>query len=809
MIDHVMIDIRRAIRGIRRAPSSGIVAILTLALGIGLSTAVFTVADALLLRDLPVTDQHRIAILHGATADGRFANFPMALDDLRSFERRARSLERVAFFSFRGATPAPVGIDARVETLKLSPVSGNFFDVLGATASHGRGLRDADDVPGAAPVVVLSHRAWIERFGSDPAIVGRTVTMTYTGLRYRVVGVMPQGLDYPRGTDLWTPVIAYGAAGGFLEVITGELDILARLRPDASVASARGELSAFFASAEANPVLRDMHGVATPLADVTLGDTKPALVIVSIAVALLLAITCVNVANLLLVRALSRIREFAVRSALGAGRARIVRQLLAEAGVLALGGGIAGIALAALAIRGFTTFAPATLPRVDEVNLDVRALLAALVITTMAMLAASLGPLVFTSRMRSGEVLRAGTRNSGSRGTRAAAEWLTIAQVAFAATSLVVALLVARSLIRLQTIDLTFDSESLIAVPLAVRGDRVSGPGAERAAFDEAVAAVAALPGVQEVTPVVSLPFIGAGGGIDGRLALPGQRREEWARNPLANMEVAAPNYFRALGIPLIEGRAFTDADREGTVPVVIVSRSVARHFWPQGGAVGKRLAGGNGDLTIVGVVPDTRYRELTVARPSLYFPRAQAPFGGLARTLVVRATGNARDLIPSVRRAIGEGAPGVAVMRAESLRSLLDGPRAQPRLNAMILALFAGGAVSLAMIGLFATIATMVRQRTGDFGIRMAVGATAVDIARLVIGRGVRLALVGVTLGIAGALAASRLVVSLLYETSAVDAATIGAVATVMFVLALIASVIPARASMRIEPLAVLRSGE
>jgi putative ABC transport system permease protein len=794
---------RLAARSLIRAPGFAVAAALTLALGIGLSTAVFTVADALLLRRLPVSDENRLLLLWGETRDGQFSNFPLALKDARDFQRRSQTLGGIALVEFRGATLDPIRAGERVYPVRSSMVSGNFFDVLGSRAAIGRALRREDDVEGAAPVVLVSHRAWHERFGADSAIVGKSITMLSTGRSYTIVGVMPQGLEYPRGTDLWLPAIAHSSAGGFLEMLS--FDLLARLQPGASTGQASAELTTFFARSDV-PALHDVRGVAHPFAEVVLGDTRPAVLVVTLAAALLLFITCVNIANLLLVRALGRVKEFVVRSALGASRARLVVQLLTESAVLSAGGGVLGVGLAIAGVRAFIAVAPADVPRLDEVGVSGVAIVASLVMTSATMLLSSIAPAFFTSRVNAHDALRSGTRTSGSSRARTAAEVLVVAQVALAAVSLTTAALVARSFIRLQHAELSFEPGHLLVASLAMRGDQLGDPQRQRAAFDVVLKATQALPDVQAVSPVLNAPFVGSGGGIDGRLSLPGEGKEDAARNPMVNMEVAAPNYFAMLGTPVLRGRSFNDEDREGATPVIVVSSSVARHFWPNSDPIGKRLAGAGRELIVIGVVPDTRYRELQTPRPTVYFPLRQSPFPIVPTTLLIRSRASPAEIVAALRaRVVAQ--PGVELVGAHSLETLLDVPRAQPRLNAVVLGLFAAAAVSLAAIGLFAVIATMVRQRTRELGIRMALGATAGDVRRMVMMRGLTLGVAGAAVGIIGAVATSRMLSALLFEISPTDTATLISVAGVILSVAAIASFVPARFARRIDPIIALRS--
>jgi putative ABC transport system permease protein len=393
---------------------------------------------------------------------------------------------------------------------------------------------------------------------------------------------------------------------------------------------------------------------------------------------------------------------------------------------------------------------------------------------------------------------------------RTAAEALVVAQVALAAVSLTTAALVTRSFIKLQHAELSFVPGHLLVASLAMRGDQLGDPQRQRAALDVVLKATEALPGVEAVSPVLNPPFIGSGGGIDGRLSLPGESKEDAARNPVVSLEVAAPNYFAMLGTPVLRGRSFHDDDREGATPVIVVSSSVARHFWPTSDPIGKRLSTGakeGGEFTVVGVVPDTRYRELQTPRPTVYFPLRQSQFPIVPTTLLIRTAASPADIVRTLRAAVTVAQPGVELVSAYSLETLLDAPRAQPRLNAFVLALFAVAAVSLAAIGLFAIIATMVRQRTRELGIRMALGATAGDMRRMVMSRGLSLAFVGAAIGIVGALATSRLLSALLFEISPTDATTLVAVAAVIVAVAAIASFVPARSTGRIDPIIALRN--
>jgi predicted permease len=766
---------------------------------------VFTVADALLLRPLPVRDQDRVAVLWGQKPERDFA-YPLGFDDAREFARRTRLLERVATFASWGAAPLPIRDADQISRLRRALVSGEFFDVLGVRPVLGRALQASDDVYGAAPVMVLSYAAWQQRFGGDVHVLGRQLVMYEDGMPYTIVGVMPQGLDYPRGSDVWTTVAA-AIPPKALQFVS--LHLIGRLAPRATVADARAELTAFFGRAEASPWGRDLRGVVQTLPRLVLGDVRPALFVFAAASALLLLITCINVASLLLVRGVGRFREIAVRSALGAGRGRLIIQLLIENGILAVVGGALGIVVAAAALRGFVAFAPAGVPRLDEIHLNAIALAGAVGIAGVAMLLFGLAPAVMTSRVELQRALRSDTRQNGSRRSRLATEALVAGQLALALIVLSAAGLIAKSLVKLEGAELSLEPSRLLIGELAVRYDQHDDAAKQRALLERLLPQLRAIPGVRGVSPVVAVPFAGSAA-WDGRPAAEGQSVEESAANPMLNLDVVAPDYFETLGIPLVRGRGFTDADREGAPAVVVVSQSAARHYWLRQDPIGKRLRMGadfERTVTVIGVVPDTRYRDLREARPSVYFPLRQSffPFAPLA--LAIRTSGPPDEQVSAIRRVISETEPSVALTSAASFETFLDGPLAQPRLNALLLAVFAGAAVLLAAVGLFGAMATMVRQRTRELGVRMALGASAGDLRRMVMGRGLTIAAIGSALGLIGALLANRLLQGLLYDVTPTDLATLTAVTAFLNVVAAVATLIPARTSTRIDPVVALRA--
>jgi predicted permease len=804
--------IRAAARRLARSPGFASTAALTLALGIGLSTAVFTVADALWLRRLPVRDQDRVVALWGATRDGEFQNFPLSVEEARELARRSTTLAGTAWFGYEGAFPETV-VDAQgggksAYRLRRALVTGNFFDVVGSRPEIGRALRPEDDVAGAAPVVVLSHRAWRGRFNGDPGIIGRRITMVENGRTYTVVGVMPQGLDYPTGVELWAPLVASSTGtGDSLHLRYPALDLVGRLRPGASVASARAELTNYLARNVAQQWHLDLRGVVTTLPNLILGETGPALLVVSAAAALLLLVACANVANLLIVRGLGRAREFVIRSALGASRTRITIELVAESLLLAVAGGALGVLVAAGTVRAFVALAPYTTPRLDEVAVSGSVLLAACAFTALSTLLFGVAPSVANASVNAEDVLRAGTRSSRSRAMRRVTEALVAAQVALAVIVLLAAGLMTKSLVRLQHVDLHFDPAHLLVVDLGLGHDDLAGPAEARALVDLVEQHVRAMPGVEAATSTIKPPFAGRAAGVTGRLATVSQSPEQQKENPMLDLSPVDPEYFAAMGIPVLAGRTFSAADREGAPPVIVVGASVARHYWGSASPLGRRLGAGNDHYTVVGVVADTRYVELTSAVPTVYFPMRQSTFPVVPLTLLVRTTGDPAALVPALRNVVAETDRRLTVATAAPFDALLDEPRAQPRLNALLLVLFASATACLAAIGLFAVVATMVRQRTREIGIRVALGATSRVVRRMVLARGLALAGAGAGVGLAVGLFSSRYIASLLFDVSPTDLPTLVVVPCTMLLAAGAASYLPARASTRIDPMLTLRS--
>jgi putative ABC transport system permease protein len=801
-------SIRSALRTVRRAPGFVVTPVLTLALGIGLAAAVFTVADALLLRRLPVRDQDRLVVIWSEKRDGSEDHWPLGVVQLRDFRQRTRALEGLAYVDYYGGLATPILEGENVTVLHRSLFSGNYFEVLGVQPEIGRTLRPSDDVVGATPVVVISHALWQRKFGLASDVVGKRITLQADGVSHTIVGVMPPGLAFPAGTDVWGPMtptaLRNASDSGF-----AAFDVVGRLRSSAGAADVQAELTSYFDEPGGSSWTRGFRGVAHSFPRIVLGDVRPATLVFAAAAALLLLITCIDVANLLLVRGLGRIREMAVRSALGGSRGQIVVQLLTENAILALCGGLLGVLVAVGAVQLFLAFAPASVPLLDRIHPSAAALVGALGITGAAMLLFGLGPALVGARTDLQEALRSGTRETGSRVSRIVREVLVMAQVGLAVLVLSAASLVGRSLLELQNANLAFESSHLVIAELGLRYDRYESLDKQLTMLRALMARLRATPGVEAASPIVAIPYSGTAGWT-GRAGIQGQSPEQASKNPMFNMELVTPDYFRTFGLRVLRGRPLTDGDVKGAERVVVVNEATARAYWPHQDPLGKRLLmGGQLDqaFTVVGVVPDARYRELREATGSVYYPLAQSIFPFAPTTLAIRTTGSPAAITPVLRRVLSETAPGVALTRAEPFEVYMDAPLAQPRLNAFLLAVFAFAAAALAAIGLFGVMATMVRQRTRELGVRMALGATSRQVETMVVGRGLVVAAVGVLVGLGASLVANQLVASLLYHTSPTDATTLAGVAALLIMIALFASFIPARMSGRIDPAVALRA--
>jgi putative ABC transport system permease protein len=807
-------DVRIGARSLRRAPGFTALAVLILALGIGAGTAVFSVLHGVLLSELPVRDPARVAVVWQSAPARAADRLPLLHDDVREFGEASLAAREVAGVSYYGATERVLVDEGRARAVSGTWVTGNFFATLGVVPALGRLLRDADDAPGAAGAMVIGHSLWQHQFGGSAAAIGRSVE--WNGRRYEVVGVAPRGFEYPAGAELWLPALPDFPATLDPRAAASEImvfDLVVRLAAGAGVAQMREELASFLRAGDAvrPEALRDLVPVAAPLHEQIVGDVRPPLSIAMAAVALLLLIACVNVANLLLIRGSARVQELAIRSSLGAGRARLLRQLLTESALLAAAACVLGVALAYGAIEWLLPLAPAELPRLGMVGLNAAVLAFALGVALLTVLLAGLLPALVAARGSASAWLRGGGRTVGTgRGVRTFRAGLVVAQVALAVVVMAGAGLLLRSLAALQRADLGFEPERLLVLQTAFPPALLPERG-ERLLLKEAMLQrVGALPGVVSAAALPSKPFA-AQGGWSALYSADGQPAAEQAGNPWVSLEVVGPAYFATLGVPLRTGRVFGDHDRDGAERVAIVSEAVARHTWPGGDAVGRRIKLGSPEgpgewHTVVGIAGDTRYRELAEPQPSVYLPIRQ--FGGpVPLNLAVRTTTDeAAAIVPAIRRALGEVHPALLLVSGATMPALMATPLARPRFTTALITALAAITLLLATVGLYGAMAATVRQRTRELGVRLALGAQAAHVRTLVLRHALGITLLGCALGIATALAGTRVLHSMLFGVAPTDAITFLAVPALFLAGAGLACSVPAWRAGRVDPARTLR---
>jgi putative ABC transport system permease protein len=789
-----MSSVRQALRGFRRNPTFSITAVLILGVGIGMASAMWTVFNAVLVQQLPVLDQDRIILPRTLDAGG--VDMGMSPRQLPQLGKEMRTVSSMAGIVHWGTYPFALADGDRPIVLSQTQVTGNFFEVLGARPVLGRLLRADDD--SNSRVLVLSYGAWQRRFGGNPAVIGHVFKQGFTGLSLTVVGVAPPGLDYPAGTDGWRP--QWGS---------NDVDVIARLAPGASPAAARSE---FFAAVQqidrqlSTPINVTGSDVRT-LRTAVVGNAQAAIIVVAAAVGLLLVIVCVNVGNLLLLRATVRSREFAVRLALGAGSADIVRQLLLENVLLAMAGGALGLVLAEATRRVLIAAAPSELPRLDALRVAGVPVVATIVVSLLTVLLFGMLPALTGARGRPAAMLRQDARSgAGSRQRRRTRQLLVASQVALALVMLSGAGLLTRSLRRLETIRLGYTPRHLMFLELTYPPKLYDSLSTIFDVYDVLNRRLAVLPGVTGVTPVLIPPFQGPNVWT-GVWEVEGLSRAQNDALPLVPEEIGNANYFRTLGIPILRGRGFLETDREKAPNVVVVSQTAARTFWPGQDPIGKRLRFFRADTTwrtVVGITDDIHYRALREATPMVFMPFRQYYWQGM---IVLRSATDPDAMVPAIRRAIAEVEPDVTLWRTQTMDEFLAGPLAQPRLSALLLSMFGFVALALAALGLYGIMATTVREQTREIGVRMALGATPGHVRREVLRRAMAVSLAGAAVGIVAALAASRVIASLLFQVSPTDPIALASACAALLIVALIAAYLPARHASRVDPARALQA--
>ena len=797
-------DVRYAARLLLRAPAFTAIALLTLALGIGANTAIFSVLNAVLLRALPYVDPDRLVQIgeRGPTGEPANVGYATFLD----WRERARGFEEMALI--RSWTPTLVA-NGQAERVSGLRVSANFFHTLGVRPAIGRDFTAGEDTPAGWHVVILSDGAWRRTFNGDPAVVGRVITMS--GLPFTIVGVMPASFEpliserfYTRA-EMWAPV-GYDASLSYACRSCQHLKAFGRLTIGSALETARADVDAI------QTQLRREHPAdyapatmtLVPLADELTGGIRPALGVLMGAVGFVLLIACANVASLLLARMAHRERDLALRAALGATRARIVRQLMVESALLAVAGGLLGILVSVVAVPLLVHLTPAAMSRLADARVDGRALAFSMALSLVTAFLFGLIPAIRASRIDLQASLRGQGRKTGHAPTSVARRLLMGADVAMAVVLLIGAGLMIKSVGRRLGGHLGFDPDPELPLQVSRTGPAYAKNETVIAKTDAMVARLRSLPGVEAAAAAGQIPLGGNGDTwgfhVEGRPIGPD--------DPSVERYAITPEYFSVMRIPLHRGRLFTDADRAGAENVMIIGARTARSLWPDADPIGRHVQIGGPDdpwRTIVGIVGDVRHHELAAAPTmQMYLPQAQNTDQFL--TLVLRASGDAAQLAADARRAIAAEGRDVPVFDVAPLADLVSrsvGPR---RFVMVLLELFGGIALLLTAIGVYGVIAYSVAERTREIGIRAALGAQPRDIVRLVVGGGLTVVCAGLAAGLAVALLATRFLESSLYTVSATDPVTFAGVAAVLLLVALVAQVVPILRAMRVDPTVALR---
>ena len=803
-------DLRFALRTLRKNPGFTLSAVITLALGIGANAAIFTVTSSVLIKPLPYRDPGRLVLLATQRRGDRgSAQGGFSLNRYDMLRSRSRSFSGLAVFANDSFNLTGHGDPEQVPIARVSP---NFFSVLGLKPQLGRAFTDDEGSPGGKFVVMISDALWHRRFGGDPSIVGQTINLDATS--YTVIGVVPAGIQFPflGPAEVWTPryfELTF-MTPQHLRSGVSYLQGVARLNAGATVESATAELSVLDQQYnQENPKAPDggpnISMMAGNLQDLTVADLRTRLLFLSAAVGLLLLIACANVASLLLSRGLARRREIAVRTALGASRSIIVQQLLTESVLLALLAGALGLGLSWAATQSLTAFGGKNLPPGISIGIDWRVLAFIVAVSVLTGIAFGLFPAMQLSSTNMNSTLRDEGRGASASHARVQIKsMLVIGQVAFSMLLLVGAGLLVHSFARLLRIDPGFDSRNVLTMYVPLPTVKYAKPEQQVMFFDELLRRVSVLPGVQSAAVSAALPLAP----IRITPMLPeGQPDAPLAQRPFMIIEATSPQYLQTMHIPLQSGRAFTDADNAQAPKVIIVNQSFARRFWPGQNAIGKHVVLGRGVPTeVVGVAADVRNQSLAEEpQPQVYIPYPQLAWPNM--NLFVRTATDPHSLVASVRAQFAAVDPDQPVTNVQTVDELMDASRAQPRFTMFLLGAFSATALVLAIIGLYGVLAYSVAQRRQELGIRLALGAEQSSILRLVVGQGLRLALIGIALGLIAALALTRLMSSILYQVSAHDATTFIFVPLVFLLIALLASYLPARRATKVDPLEALRS--
>jgi predicted permease len=809
-------DLRFALRLIVKNPGFAAAAIIVLALGIGANTALFSVVNTVLIRPLPYAEPDRLVQLFHTPPPKAFpgvTRFALAPANYLDWKAQNHVFESMALYEFNSFNLT--GRD-NPESINASKVSSDFFQTLRVPPMMGRTILPDEDQPGHDHVVILSNALWKSRFASDQNIVGKTITLNAEA--YTVIGVMGPTFRRPEYAEMWTPL----ALTDKEKSVRGEhhFQAVARLKPGVSVKAAQAELTTISKRLEQQYPQddKDWGALVIPLRDNLVGDVRPALLVLLGAVAFVLLIACANVANLMLAKTLTRQKEIAIRTALGASRLRVVQQIISEAVLLSITGGLIGLILAHFGVRLIVNFFGPNLPRTSEIRLDGTVLAFTLAISVLTGIVAGLAPAMRLTKANVSDSLKLGLgRTDAVAGGRRLRSALVVAEVALSLMLLVGAGLMVRTLAQLHNVDPGFDPHNALTMHVIVPGKQFANTAEQSRFFDQVLQKIRTLPGVESAGAVDDLPLIG---GSNQPVAIEGQPLQPMSEQPELQVRVITPGYISAMRIPLKRGRDLTDADGPDSPAVVLISESMAKRFWPNQDPIGKRLTlsfSPDRIREVVGVVGDTKQNGLDFAEttPSVYWPVKQvstpgAAVGGTWRSypmyLVARTSVAPATLTSAMTAAVHDFNRDLPVTDVMTLDDFVAQSLSQQHFNMMLLSAFAGLAVLLAALGIFSVLSYSVRRRVREIGIRMALGAQVRDVLRLIIVEGMKPTAIGILIGLVGALALGRALSSMMFGVRATDPLTFATVSALLIVVSFVASMLPAYRATRVEPVRTLR---
>lgn len=801
-LSFMLSDFRYALRQLAKVPSFTLVAVVTLALGIGACTAIFSVVNGVLLQPLDYPNPDRLVVIKESSLP-QHPEFSSTPPNFLDWEQQAKSFVSLAAYSGQALNLTGDGEPQRINAIRAT---AHYFDVYGIKPQLGRFPRTEEDSPGNNHVVVLSYPFWQRRFGGQPEVIGRTVELN--GDSYTVIGIAPLGFGQQSRLDAWVPM-AFSPKERSDDFRGAHfLSVMGRLKDGVTASAADAELKLLAAQlAQRFPDSnKGWSATATPALHYTVRDVSQVLYVLLAAVGCVLLIACANVANLQLARATARHREISIRAALGAGNRQLIRQLLTESLVLALLGGIAGVLLASWGLSGLVALAPSNLPRAANIHLNGTVLLFSFGLSVLTGLIFGLAPAWFATRVNVNDALKQGSRGSTDTGSRGRLRrLLVVGEVAVSLVLLSGAGLLIRSFERLAAVDPGFVAADATVVRLFLPAKKYDKPEQQLAFANAIVDRLRTLPGVTSVGIANTLPLVG-----DWVLSLEIEGRPLAASDlPSTNYYAVTPGYFPAMGIRLLRGRAFTEHDDERAPHVAVINETFARTYFPNEDPIGKRINVTNGPQTwreIVGVVADVKqYGPDQATTAQAYEPFAQKPFSTLA--VVIRTHGPSAAMLSALRPAVYAVDAAQPVGNVQPLEEILSGSIARQRFTVQLLSIFAAVALVLAAIGIYGVMAYTVAQRTSEIGLRMALGARPADVFRLIFSQSGRMIGLGIALGLAVTLAASRAVSALLFQTSAFDPLTLAAVLLLLMAAAALACLLPARRATKVDPIVALRA--